>query len=40
MKHKVKGKGVAMQRDTKITNAKASPKDNLRMNDGFKKNPV
>ena len=39
MKHKIIGKGVAMQRDTKSTNAKALSKDNFRMNEGFKKNP-
>ena len=36
MKHKIKGKGVVMQRDTESTNCKALPKDNLRMNEGFK----
>ena len=29
-----------MQRDTKISNAKALPKSNLRMKGGFKKNPL
>ena len=28
-----------MQRDTKSTNGKALQKDNLRINEGFKKNP-
>ena len=40
VKHKIKGKGVAIQRDTKSTNPKALSKDNLRMNEGFKKNPL
>ena len=38
MKNKIKGKGIAIQRDIKNTNGKALPKDNLRLNEGFKKN--
>ena len=37
VKHKIKGNRIAMQRDTKSTNAKALSEDNLRMNEGFKK---
>ena len=36
MKNKIKGKGIAIQRDIKNTNGKALPKDNLRWNEGFK----
>ena len=38
-KHKIKGKGVATQKDTKCTNGNTLLKDNLRMNEGFEKNP-
>ena len=37
MKHMMKGKGGVMQRDTKRTNGKAIPEDNLRINGDFKK---
>ena len=39
LKHKIKGKGFFIQRETKNNNVKALPKDNLRLNEGFKKNP-
>ena len=39
MKHKIKGKGVAIQRESKNTYGTTLPKDNLRLNEGFKKNP-
>ena len=39
MKHKIKEKVVAMQRVTKSTNGNTFPKDNLRMNEVFKKYP-
>ena len=38
MKNKIKGKGIAIQRDTKNNNGKALPKDNFRLKEGFKKN--
>ena len=38
VKNKIKGKGIAIQRDTKNNNGKALPKDNLRLKEGFKKN--
>ena len=39
VKHKIKGKGVVIQRDTNNNNGKALPKDNLRLNVAFKKSP-
>ena len=37
VKNKIKGTGISIQRDTKNTNGKALPKDNLGLNEGFKK---
>ena len=39
VKHKIKGKGVAIQRESKNTYGTTLPKDNLRLKEGFKKNP-
>ena len=39
MPHKIKGKGIAMQRDIIITTGKALLEGNLRMNEVFKRNP-